>query len=138
MAFNVNASDQAGNPASLTHSYTVTYNVCALYDQFKVWKSGATVPVKLQLCDANGANQSSPGIVVTANQLALAGGALNLPPEDSGNANPDSNFRYDAMLQGYIFNLSTKGLGSGTWKLGFSAAGDPAPLGTHSVTFGIK
>ncbi len=129
---------QAGNPASLSHNYTVSYNVCALYDQFKVWKSGATVPVKLQLCDASGANHSSPGIVVTANQLALVGGALNLPPEDSGNANPDSNFRYDAGLQGYIFNLSTSGLGAGTWQVSFSVAGDPAPAGTHSVRFGIK
>jgi len=137
-SFTVSAMDNAGNTASLTHNYAVSYNVCALYDQFKVWKSGATVPVKLQLCDADGANQFAPGILVTANQLSLVGGALDLPPEDSGNANPDSNFRYDAALQGYIFNLSTKGLGSGTWELSFSAAGDPAPVGTHGVRFGIK
>jgi hypothetical protein len=130
--------DRAGNTSTLTHDYMVSYNVCALYDQFKVWKSGATVPVKFQLCDAGGANQSSSGIVVTANQLSLVGGALDLPPEDSGNANPDSNFRYDSGLQGYIFNLSTKGLSSGTWRLSFSASGDPAPAGTHGLRFGIR
>jgi hypothetical protein len=36
---------------------------------------------------------------------------------DSSNTNPDYTFRYDATLggagAGYIFNLSTRGLGSG-------------------------
>jgi hypothetical protein len=113
-------------------------DVCALYDQFKVWKSGATAPVKFQLGDANGANQSSAGIVVTANQLGLVGGALDLPPEDSGKANPHSNFRCDAERLGHRCSLRTKGLGSGTWRLSLSAAGDPAPAGTHRLTFGIK
>ncbi len=60
------------------------------------------------------------------------------PPEDAGNSNPDLDFRYDPTLGpsgGYIFNLKTTGLGSGTYSLNFSAAGDPA---SHSVPFGVK
>lgn len=33
---------------------------------------------------------------------------------DTGNANPDDNFRYSEDLTGYIFNLKTTGLVPGT------------------------
>ena len=52
-----------------------------------------------------------------------------------GSANPDSNFRYDATLNGYIYNLSTSGLSSGTWQLNFKVAGDPIP---HAETFDVR
>ena len=42
---------------------------------------------------------------------------------DSGNANPDGDFRYAGG--GYIFNLSTKGLAGGTYVLSFTAGNDP-------------
>ena len=53
----------------------------------------------------------------------------------SGNANPDNNFRFDATLNGYIYNLSTKGLSTGTWQLSFTVAGDPI---IHVVQFDLK
>lgn len=58
--------------------------------------------------------------------------------EDSGNANPDNNFRYDSTLGpsgGYIYNLSTKGLNMGTYTLSFTVGSDPA---THTVQFQVK
>jgi probable HAF family extracellular repeat protein len=104
-----------------------TYHICPLYDPSKAVKSGSTIPIKLQLCDANGANLSSPGIILHATGVKLvstdAPGAL----EDGGNANPDNNFRYDATLGGtggYIYNLTTKGLASGTYALEFTAGAD--------------
>ena len=63
--------------------------------------------------------------------MATAAGAA---VEDSGNANADGNFRYDASLQGYIFNLSTVGLAIGTWELQFTVSGDPT---THTARFVI-
>jgi hypothetical protein len=42
---------------------------------------------------------------------------------DAGNANPDFDFRYDAALAGYIFNLKTTGLGTGTYQLCFTVGG---------------
>jgi hypothetical protein len=48
--------------------------------------------------------------------------------EDSGNANPDGNFRYDATLGGtggYIYNFSTRGLTTGTYAIEFTAESDP-------------
>jgi len=66
------------------------------------------------------------------------GSSFSGPPEDAGNANPDSDFRYDATLGpagGYIFNLKTSGLPGGTFVLQFNAGSDPLP---HSATFGVK
>ena len=58
------------------------------------------------------------------------------PIVDSGNANPDYTFRYDATLGGvgggYIFNLSTKGLASGQYVLSFYAGSD------HSFFYTVK
>jgi hypothetical protein len=54
--------------------------------------------------------------------------------EDSGNANPEGNFRFTSLdgAAGYIFNLSTKGLTQGTWEMTFRVSGDPTP---HTVQF---
>ena len=52
--------------------------------------------------------------------------------QDAGNANPANLFRYDAALGGYIFNLSTKGLGAGTYAFDWVAEGDPT---THELSF---
>jgi hypothetical protein len=46
---------------------------------------------------------------------------------DAGSSNPDSDFRYDASLAGYPFNLSTKNLQPGTWKLTFSVNNQADP-----------
>ncbi len=137
--FTVEAKDNAGNIEKLEGTYNVHYNICVLYDQTKSHKSGSTVPVKLQLCDANGANVSASNTVVTSSVLLKKDSDSSSLVEDSGNANPDSNFRYDPTLGttgGYIFNLSTKGLTSGTWKLQFKVDGVTGL--NYFVTFDVK
>jgi hypothetical protein len=144
----VNAEDNAGNTNSATSNYTVKYATCQLYDDTKAHRAGSTAPIKFYLCDADGNDVSSSGIVVEAtslqNQDSQAAGTL----EDSGHANsPDNNFRYDATLGpsgGYIFNLSTKSpspargpstsLGTGTWVLYFSVGG----VSGYSVHFDVR
>jgi len=116
-------------------SLTVTYNTCLLYDPAKIVNSGATIPIKLQLCSASGSNASAQGIVLTAVDLVLDSTNTSGVVEDSGNANPDGNFRFEPGLAGYIFNLSTKGLGRGTYSLVLSATGDPAP---HRLQFQVR
>jgi hypothetical protein len=63
--------------------------------------------------------------------------STNTPMEldDTGNANPDFDFRYDSGLNGYVFNLSTKGYATGTYNLNFTAGADPA---THAAGFAVK
>lgn len=139
--FNVNctATDKAGNTATASVSYTVSFKICALYDQSKSHKAGSTVPVKLQLCDAYGVNYSSISNVLQAKSVSKVDNSALGILDDSGAANaPDMNFRYDSTLGGsggYIFNLSTKGLTTGTWKLTFTVNGQPT---TYFVQFDIK
>ena len=95
-------------------------HISPLFDQTKAYKSGSTIPIKLQLLNASNVNISSSGAVLNAGGLILLGGATALSVIDAGNANPEDNFRYDWTLGsggGYVFNLSTKGLTSGTYAL---------------------
>ncbi len=114
------------------------YQICSLYDQTKAVKSGSTLPIKIQLCDTNSSNLSSPGIIVHATSLTKISTSVSTEIQDSGNANPDSDFRYDAILGGtggYIFNLKTTGLSGGTYRLSFSVGASTASYG---VQFQVK
>ncbi len=136
--FTVNATDSNDNSSSASVDYTVTYNICPLYSQGTSVKSGATIPIKLQLCDLNGADQSASGIVVRATGVVMLSGNSSPYLQDAGNSNPDNDFRFDSTLGttgGYIYNLSTKGYSSGTFALQFTAGSDPT---THSVQFQVR
>jgi hypothetical protein len=103
------------------------YNVCLLYDPTKAVKSGATIPIKLQLCDASGNDLSSAAITAHATSINQVSTTISGDVEDAGNANPDNDFRFDATLGptgGYIFNLKTIGLTTGTYNLNFTVTGD--------------
>jgi hypothetical protein len=82
---------------------------------------------KFQLCDANGNNLSSSSIVVHATGITKVDNTASGVLDDSGSANPDYDFRYDPTLGGYIYNLSTKSLTTGTWKVAFTVGGDSEP-----------
>jgi hypothetical protein len=125
--------DSNFNPStSLPLTEVIEYNICAQYDQTRSVHSGATYPIKLELCDVNGNNVSSGNVVVHATQITATSG-FSGPVDDSGNANPDNDFRFVGL--GYIFNLSTVGLASGSYMLQFTSGSDPV---THSVGFGVK
>ena len=115
----------------------IIYGICALYDQTRSVNSGATFPIKVYLCDGNGIDVSSSGIVLHATAVTNVSGYSG-PVESPGNANPDNDFRFDITqgpTGGYIFNLSTTGLTSGTYSLQFTAGADPT---SHFVNFGVK
>lgn len=131
--FTVSARDNAGNTSSLSVTYTVAYNVCALYDQAQAHKAGSTVPIKLELCDAAGNNVSADGVVVHATGLTQVSTQASSTVIDAGDANPDSDFRYAGGF--YLFNLQTTGLTTGTWQLSFTVAGDPT---VHTVQFQVR
>jgi hypothetical protein len=131
----VTAHDFADNSAEQSVPYQITYGVMALYDQTKAHRPVGTVAIKIRLVDAAGANLSSPQIVVHAERVVRisdsAPGALEAP----GDSNPDLNFRYDAALGGYLFNLKLSGYATGTYRLHFSVPGDPVD---HTVEFQVK
>jgi len=137
-SFVVSATDATGHTASRSVSYSVRFSACLLYDPSRAARSGSTIPLKLQLCDAAGGNQSAAAISLTALQVTKISTNITGAVVDAGNANPDSNFRYDPTLGGtggYIFNLSTRGLSTGTYRLTFKATGDAT---THDVTFAVQ
>lgn len=112
------------------------YQACLLYDATKAHRAGSTAPLKLRLCDASGVNLSSPDVTLTVAGLVKRDGSATTALADSaGNANPDSAFRYDAGLAGYVFNLSTKGLSRGTWELRFTVGGSPT---VHALPFDVR
>ena len=112
---------------------TISYNTCLRYDPHRAVKSGATIPIKIEVCSADGVNVSSPAIVVHADQVMLVSTSTSASVIDAGDANPDNNFRLAGS--GYIFNLKTTGLGTGTYHLRFTATNDPEP---HVVPFQVR
>src|SRR5215213_4102930 len=120
-------------PSSDTATLSVSFNICLLYDPTKAVKSGATYPIKIQLCDVNGNNVSSAGTVVSAVNIQQVSTSSMGDVITTGSANADNNFRFDNGS--YIFNLKTTGLSTGTYKLYFTAGDDPVQ---HSVEFQVK
>ena len=134
--FTVNAVDNVGNTAApSTVNYTVGFGVIALFDQTRAAKSGSTIPIKIRLVDANGTNLSSPAITVHAVSVWQTGSQSSPVVQDAGYSNPDFDFRYDAGLGGYIFNLQTTGYSTGSYLLNFNAGGS-APV--YSVAFQVR
>jgi hypothetical protein len=127
------AGDSNFNSASGSGTLQVGYGIVTLYDQTKVHQSGSTIPIKLKITDANGNNLSSAGTVVTAVGISLVSTSVYGPVEDSGNANPDNNFRF--TTDSYTYNLKTTGLATGIYNLYFTVGSDPT---LHTVQFQIK
>ena len=129
------ATDQRGisrpqGPACDMGSFEVVeaapYKVCLLYDPAKAVNSGATDPIKLQLCDGSGNDLSSSATAVHATGITQVSTSISGGVQSSGNANPNNDFRFDSTLGstgGYIFNLSTKGLAAGAYNLNFTVKG---------------
>ena len=119
--------------SSGTGTLSVTFNICLLYDPTKAVKSGATYPIKIQLCDINGNNVSSADVVLHAENVQQVSTSAYGDVITAGNSNADNNFRFDNGY--YILNLKTTGLSTGTYKLYFTAGDDPV---LHSVEFQVK
>ncbi len=131
--FTVTGADQVGNESVRSVEYSVVYTIGVLYDQGKAKISGSTIPIKIQVLDAAGVNVSDPSLTVIAVGLSLVSTTALGPVDDSGDANPDGNFRFDGGS--YVFNLKTTGLGTGTYALFFRCGADPT---MYSVQFQIK
>jgi hypothetical protein len=119
-SFVVNASDQAGNTASVTRTYLVQYAPAGTaclgepghqvlqpinVDGTSIVKRKSTVPVKFRVCDATGSSVGTPGVVqsfVLAQVLVGDSGSVN---ETVQSTTADTAFRWSAADQQWIFNL---------------------------------
>jgi hypothetical protein len=108
----------------------------SLFDQTRAYRAGSTIPIRIQMWNRTGVNISSPSLLLTTRKLTPIGSSTSALVIDAGNSNPDSTFRYDATIAGYVFNLSTKGLPSGRYVLSFWAGADRAFF--YDVTFEVR
>jgi probable HAF family extracellular repeat protein len=115
------ATDKAGNQATGTFNVTVTYSWSGVLqpinaDGSSVFKSGRTVPVKLELTG------KSAGITDAESSLHLSEVSESVAGTQEENlsaalATGGNLFRYDPAEDQYIFNLSTRDLSQGTYRL---------------------
>jgi hypothetical protein len=105
---------------STTCGFQVTQPVNA--DGSSVFKKGSTVPVKFQVCDANGVSIGGTNPVVQIDPLDGHRDPVRLASKAGSKAvdeliysnTPDTDFRWDPQAQQWIFNLSTDQLSAGT------------------------
>src|SRR5205823_3775673 len=60
------------------------YNICPLYDATKPVQSGATIPIKLQLCNSNNVNLSASNTVLHAISISMFSSNISGDVQDSG------------------------------------------------------
>ncbi len=132
-SFTVTATDNVGNTSTQTVTYNVTYNVCLAYNPKAVYQAGSTIPIKLSVCDPNGNNLSSSAVALRAVGVGLVSTAVFGDVDSSGGANPDGDFRLVGGF--YVFNMSTKGLATGSYYLYFTVGSDPT---LHTAPFQLK
>jgi len=124
--FTVEATDKALNEANKTVAYSVKYKYSGISqpinsDGSSIFKLGQTIPVKFQLKDANDNTvkaASNPTIAIQ--YLGPNSIGTVWEPYSTGAANIGNQFRYDDISQQYIYNLGTKGLSTGMWKISIS------------------
>jgi len=123
----VRGKDTAGNWGT-THSVSIavtppTYQFLGFLPPIgneggSVFNANKTIPVKFQLKDIN-----NTVVYGGTASLTLQAYLEDVPAGDpiyatpSGDANTGNEFRYDAIENQYIYNLSTKSLPVGKWKL---------------------
>jgi hypothetical protein len=125
----VNASDNAGNTASKVLSYSVVYRFGGILqpinrDGSSIFKAGSTVPVKFQVFDSSGAPVATANATLTIAKISNNVVGSDIEAVSTAAATTGNAFRYDATAQQYIFNLATKGLTQGAYRLTIHSLND--------------
>jgi hypothetical protein len=100
-------------------------------DGSSIFKLGSTIPVKFTLPD--GASAVTATLSLAKVSSGIDGSYLEAT--STAQASTGNTFRYDAPSGQYNFNLSTKGLTSGTWRLRIDF-GDGNP--DHTVLISLR
>jgi hypothetical protein len=118
------AVDYAGNPSAVvTANYSVVYAYSGILppineDGSSIFKLGSTVPVKFQLRDADGyfvTNAVAKIYLLKISNSVVPNGEIEAVSTSA--ATTGNLFRYSSDGNQYIFNLATKGLSTGTWRI---------------------
>jgi hypothetical protein len=81
------------------------------WDGSSVFKQKSTVPAKFRVCDYYGNSIGTPGVVTDFKLMKVVSGIETTSPnEDVVSTTPYTEFRWSAVDQQWIFNISTKSL----------------------------
>jgi hypothetical protein len=88
-------------------------------DGSSIFKAGRTIPVKVRLADCDGVTVTDSTVSIAVEKIldAVLGTVEELAFDSSGNANTGTLFRYDDTDEQYIYNLSTRSLSTGTYRI---------------------
>ena len=116
------ATDANGNTSTVTQNVTVKYAFGGILqpinqDDSSVFKQGSTIPVKFWLKNANNAFVSTAEAKITYTKLNNNPTGNEIEAVSTSAATTGNLFRYDSSSNQYIFNLSTKGLSVGDYRL---------------------
>jgi hypothetical protein len=111
------------SPFALARLTTPTYSARVLHSTDRAFKRGATAPLKVQILNWSGANASSAASPLKIVSIHRVSDDAALAVEDAGHSNPDQTFRFDASVEGYVFNLSTKGFAAGSYSVTVDVGG---------------
>jgi WD40 repeat protein len=115
------AIDAAGNEAVSTFKVTVTFSWSGVLqpvnaDGSSIFKIGRPVPVKFRLTGASaGVTDAVARLLVAKVSNGVTG--TEMEADSQGSATEGSLFRYDPLGGQYVFNLNTKTLTKGTYRL---------------------
>jgi hypothetical protein len=118
---NCSATDAAGNTANGTHRVTVVYAWSGILqpinsDGSSIFKLGSTVPLKFKLTgDSAGIDDAVARISLAKISNGIEG--TEVEGVSTSGATSGNLFRYDATNDQYIFNLGTKSLTVGTYRV---------------------
>lgn len=120
--FKVSASDFAGNTDSKEVKYYVSYNYGGILqpvnsDSSSLFKLGRTVPIKFRLSDKNNLPISNAVAYLNIAKINSNSVGTEVEAVSTSQATEGNLFRYDPTENQYIFNLNTKYMSGGTWKL---------------------
>jgi len=105
------------------------YTVQIVGRAMPVVKSGRAIQIQVLLRDGGGGSIASSRIKLRALDLAPGDGSAALPVRASRSDGEGNYFRYDPTVGGtaggYIFDLNTKGMTPGDYKLNFKVGSDP-------------
>lgn len=135
--YTVTATDKAGNTTTRSAAYTATYGFGGFQPPVTLdrpFKKGSTIPVKFTLNDGCGGTVTNAVARLTLQLLSGAEPAGD--PIDAVSNVPDSGnvFRYSGTDGGFIYNLATAGLASGSYRA--SVTTDDGQV--HAVTIRIR
>ena len=71
------------------------------------------MPAKFRVCNAAGASVGTAGVVTAFGLIGTAASTDPFIDETIASTTPDTQFRWDATAQQWIFNISTKGYQNG-------------------------